>query len=82
MVSVPPMDTVVGEKEVTDGATEKDLALVAVPPAVVTEMVPLADPDGTVTVIGGRRVGGDDRRGPGEGHRRGPSQVHPGDGHR
>src|SRR5213594_768399 len=53
IVTLAPTTPVVGEKLVMAGGgiTVKLLALVAVPPAVVTLMVPVAAPLGTVAVI-------------------------------
>jgi hypothetical protein len=53
IVTLIPTAPLVGEKLVIDGAgmTVKLLALVPVPPAVVTLIVPVVAPDGTVAVI-------------------------------
>jgi hypothetical protein len=54
IVTLAPTPPLVGEKLVMDGAgavTVKELALVAVPPAVVTLIVPVVAPLGTVAVI-------------------------------
>ena len=53
IVTLAPTAPLVGEKLVIEGAgiTVKLLALVAVPPAVVTLMVPVVAPLGTVAVI-------------------------------
>ena len=53
ITTLAPMEPLFGEKLVIVGAwtTVKLLALVAVPPGVVTEMVPVVAPAGTVAVI-------------------------------
>ncbi len=54
IVTAAPTMPLVGLKLVTVGAggiTVKDVALVAVPPGTVTEMVPVVAPAGTVVVI-------------------------------
>jgi hypothetical protein len=53
IVTLAPMGPLVGEKLVIEGGgiTVKLLALVAVPPAVVTLIVPDVAPLGTVAVI-------------------------------
>ena len=54
MTTLVPTGPVVGEKLVIVGAeavTVKLVELVAVPPGVVTEIVPVVAPEGTVAVI-------------------------------
>src|SRR5947199_5920748 len=53
IVTLAPTAPLVGEKLVMDGGgiTVKELALVPVPPAVVTLIVPVVAPLGTVAVI-------------------------------
>jgi hypothetical protein len=48
-VTVAPTDAAVGVKPFTFGSTNKVAALVPVPPAVVTEIVPELAPEGTVS---------------------------------
>ena len=53
IVTLAPTPPLVGEKLVMEGGgiTVKELALVVVPPAVVTLIVPVVAPAGTVAVI-------------------------------
>jgi hypothetical protein len=51
IVTLAPMTPLKGVKVVMRGATMKSLALVAVPPGVVTVISPVVAPAGTVAVI-------------------------------
>ena len=51
MVTLVPTGPLVGEKLVIQGPTVKSVALVAVPPGVVTLIVPVVALAGTVAVI-------------------------------